>query len=245
MAASGGCGCRGLMWFGPADPATTVFVPLSVCAGEPPTQYTHGGPGKVDRGSAYWAHRYTQNLAQLRYNAMIVDIHKHSSMWEQKGKAVASNLQCGKPSEVKAALDDHADEVLASTWELTDVLMGKYADGNLAVPQVSPPPPPPWPPYRTFVYGQMYLRRGSSTAKSMPCRCSTPFLATWQPQRPLRDQCRRAPAQFTAPTALARRTWDLTTGGSLMRASTRAPNVLMATSPGRRRPAGWSGSNRR
>jgi len=156
-----GCGCRSKIWFGPADPATTVFVPLSVCAGPPPEQYTRGGPGKVDRESAYWAHRYTQNLAQVRYSAMIVDIRAHSLEWEEQGAALALQigaLQCGggAPGQGQAAspppdalqrlrgdsapslrrqIERHAAAVLASTWALTDDLVGKYADGGEAAPR--------------------------------------------------------------------------------------------------------------
>ena len=62
----------------------------------------------MDRESAYWAHRYTQNLAQVRYSAMIVDIRAHSLEWEEQGAALALQigaLQCGggAPGQGQAA----------------------------------------------------------------------------------------------------------------------------------------------
>ena len=130
----------GTIWWGPADSSKTVFVPLTVAMGEPPQAYTLGRQGKIERESAYWAHRYVQNLAQIRYKEMIVDIQAASTAWEAKGAALvgairAVNGNIRTKRQIKQALDAHAAAVLKATWQLADDLMLKYADGGRTTPQ--------------------------------------------------------------------------------------------------------------
>ena len=131
----------GTIWWGPADSSKTTFVPLMVSMGEPPDSYTSGTPAVLDRGAAYWAHRYVQNLAQIRYSSMIVDIKRASSELEEKGAAVVASLLAGQtkggttPKKIRQLLAGHASDVLAATWQLADDLMVKYADGQLTTPQ--------------------------------------------------------------------------------------------------------------
>ena len=122
---------RGTVWLGPADSSKTIFVPLIVTAGEPPRSYTVGNPAKLDRSSAYWAHRYVQNLAQLRYSEMIVDIQNASAHWERRAAHLVESIRSGIEPMPKQALDAHAARVLAAAWRLADELMVKYADGGL------------------------------------------------------------------------------------------------------------------
>eukprot|EP00966_Prymnesium_polylepis_P319523 7375970-Prymnesium_polylepis.2 len=146
----------GIAWLGPADSSKTVFTPVMVSAGAP-LPFTVGNQAKIDRRSAYWAHRYVQNLAQLKYNAMIVDIQAASHLWEARGSALVAQIraacsharalredagskdgkdQCPCEGEtgccrcaIQHVLDSHATNVLAATWDLADALMVKYADG--------------------------------------------------------------------------------------------------------------------
>ena len=55
-----------------------------------------GYPSKLDRHAAYWAHRYLQNLAQIRYSDMIGDISAHSRRWEARGAAAVAALRDAK-----------------------------------------------------------------------------------------------------------------------------------------------------
>ena len=90
---------------------------------------------EIDRGSAYWAHRYVQNLAQIRYADMIREITAASAEHEHKASAMLTGLAArGRAGTLtrgalKKALDDHAADVLGATWKLADDLMIKYADG--------------------------------------------------------------------------------------------------------------------
>jgi len=131
----------GTMWYGPADSSKTVFVPMMVAMGEPPREYVLGRQADIDRNSAYWAHRYVQNLAQIRYSAMIEDIRASSKAWEARGAALVEQIvqavtrSPSGASRIKPLLDAHSAEVLAATWKLADDLMVKYADGYLTLPQ--------------------------------------------------------------------------------------------------------------
>ena len=123
----------GTIWYGSADPSKTVFVPMMVAMGEPPAPYVVGTPGKLDRRAAYWAVRYLQNLAQLRYRDMIVDINTHAATWERRGAEAVAALRRDHSdgSTIKKRLDALAEQVLAATWQLSDELMVKFADGGL------------------------------------------------------------------------------------------------------------------
>ena len=126
----------GTFWYGVADPSKTVFVPMMVAMGEPPAPYTVGSPAQLDRRSTYWAVRYLQNLAQLRYKDMIVDINRHAAHWERLGSQAVAALRRdhANGTTIKRAIDAFAEQVLASTWQLCDELMVKYADGGLTAP---------------------------------------------------------------------------------------------------------------
>lgn len=126
-----------VVWWGPADASKTSFAPLMVSAGDPPADYTIGRQAKIDRQSGYWAVRYVQNLAQIRYSDMIQDIQAVSEQWEEKATALVSRLQANSGSSrasIKKALDAHAAGVRADYWQLADDLMVKYADGGLTKP---------------------------------------------------------------------------------------------------------------
>ena len=126
----------GTIWYGVADPSKTVFVPMMVAMGEPPASYTVGTPGKLDRRATYWAVRYLQNLAQLRYKDMIVDINHHAAHWERHGLETVAALRRDHADgpTIKRVLDALAEQLLAATWQLSDDLMVKYADGGLTAP---------------------------------------------------------------------------------------------------------------
>ena len=151
----------GTVWYGVADPSKTVFVPMMVAMGEPPAPYTVGTPGKLDRHSAYWAVRYLQNLAQLRYKDMIVDINRHAAHWERHGAEAVAALRRDHADgpTIKKVLDALAEQVLAATWQLSDELMVKYADGGLT----APPLPDSTIPSHDLGYSAAWLRTAGFT----------------------------------------------------------------------------------
>jgi len=123
----------GTVWWAPADPSKSVYAPLMVSAESAPKPYIIGNAAKLDRGSAYWAHRYVSNIAQIKYSYMIKDIEASALALEAEASKVVAKINekgC-KSNEIKKLLDAHAETILSTTWELTDALMVKYADGGL------------------------------------------------------------------------------------------------------------------
>ena len=163
----------GTIWYGVADPSKTVFVPMMVAMGEPPAPYTVGTPGKLDRRAAYWAVRYLQNLAQLRYKDMIVDINRHAVHWERHGAEAVAALRRDRADgpTIKKMLDTLAEQVLVATWQLSDELMVKYADGGLT----APPLPDSTIPSHDLGYSAAWLRTAGFTKG--PTRMGLPAVA--------------------------------------------------------------------
>lgn len=114
---------------------------MMVDAGEPPDSVKLGRPSKLERTAAWWATRYLGNMAQIRYDAMIVDIQAAAAVNEAAAFAMVKSLQTGSAhsaAALKAALDKHAAAVLASQWELMDDLMVKCAaPRNTAAPRAA------------------------------------------------------------------------------------------------------------
>ena len=119
-------GMGGVVWWAPADSSKSIFMPLMVSAGEVPAPYRVGNPAVLDRRSAYWAHKYLQNIAQLRYSRMIGHIQANSRRFEQRALALVEAARSDArqaeadgakltPSELSSRLwkllDDHASEV--------------------------------------------------------------------------------------------------------------------------------------
>eukprot|EP00936_MAST-01D_sp_MAST-1D-sp1_P001849 g1849.t1 len=150
----------GTTWFGTADADKTVFLPLYVAAGGVPQSLMVGHQTELDRSALYWAHRYVQNLVQMRYAPMMKDVRKLQSALENDGKALQYELdtQFGKATneqlrgELAAQLQTavrerefaHTSRVLRAWWQLADMLMVKHADGymttddNIGQPQGYP-----------------------------------------------------------------------------------------------------------
>ena len=192
----------GTIWLGPADSSKTVFVPLMVAMGEPPVQYTRGNQASLDRGSAFWAHRYVQNLVQIRYAEMIVDVEAHYLKWEQKGAALVAALRSdgADAAAIKSALDAHADAVLAATWQLSDDLMVKFADGGRTVAQPDGTPAAvdlgysaSWLAQAGFADGP--VRLGPPAVTENPALPTSSVSRQQQPQQPQQQLPQQQPQQ--------------------------------------------------
>ncbi|EDQ88830.1 uncharacterized protein MONBRDRAFT_25939 [Monosiga brevicollis MX1] len=146
---------RGTLFFGPHAAHGTCYLPLFSGQTEMAEAYRQARAGKLNRTSAFWAFRYVENLANLRFDAMIQDINAQQRTYEAEGVALRAQL-------VAAAQAGHVDvanlttaslaltqRVVAKWWELADDLMVKYADGwvtvNLGpVDAAAPPGYPAW-----------------------------------------------------------------------------------------------------
>ena len=151
----------GVLWFGPHAAHATVFVPFTAGMTHLATEYSLGDPSSLSRASAYWAHRYVENLANLRWREMIVDIRAARDMLTERSRGLLQELDASTdllPTQVTDKLVANARSVVLRWWRLADELMEKYADGNVrgrsegypawwlkAVGYPSGPPPVPPP----------------------------------------------------------------------------------------------------
>eukprot|EP00730_Choanoeca_flexa_P017207 TRINITY_DN8254_c0_g1_i1.p1 TRINITY_DN8254_c0_g1~~TRINITY_DN8254_c0_g1_i1.p1 ORF type:complete len:152 (+),score=33.80 TRINITY_DN8254_c0_g1_i1:50-505(+) len=93
-----------------------------------------GRSGVMDRQSAFWAFRYVENLANLRFNPMIADVHLRQAQWEARAMKLRQEILAWYPNSPNATrlteeLVRHGNDVIADWWKLADELMVKFADG--------------------------------------------------------------------------------------------------------------------
>jgi dipeptidase len=218
----------GTVWWAPADSSKSVFVPMMAVAADVPAPYTLGNPASLDRGSAFWGHKFVQNIAQLRYSAMIVDIQANARHWESRAIELVETIRSSKGvvSEVKGLLDAHAQSVLSATWQLSDNLMVKFADGALTIPT------PDGSPLSTDLgYPQGWL--DTAGFKSGPPRTGDlPGGETWgahphlEPASPVTDASVSAPLTAVSENVALAEEHE---GAVAARSSTAAPPASSAT----------------
>mmetsp|Transcript_3767 Transcript_3767/g.5048 ORF Transcript_3767/g.5048 Transcript_3767/m.5048 type:complete len:609 (-) Transcript_3767:738-2564(-) len=156
----------GTIFFGLCDASKTVFVPFMVGAMQNvPLPFRVGSPGEFvymnDRAtagrdiSAYWAFRYIQNIAQLKYAYMIKDINSVQARLETRAfelqreltnqYVTVRNMLLGQNvndktfnagllrvrKRIERELFEHAQLVVKAMRFLFDRLMLKYADGGI------------------------------------------------------------------------------------------------------------------
>jgi dipeptidase len=56
------------VWYAPHSAPGSSFVPFCAGCSGIATEYATGNPNQLDRGSAYWAHRYVFNVMHLKYS---------------------------------------------------------------------------------------------------------------------------------------------------------------------------------
>jgi dipeptidase len=92
------------LWFAPHAAHTSCYVPFPVAMLAPnahplPVGYTSNGVGRVDRGRGAWqASRFVFNIAQLRFDLMILDIRAAQELYENASLA----LQAGTDMNVSS-----------------------------------------------------------------------------------------------------------------------------------------------
>lgn len=124
-----------VLWFGPHAAHGTVFTPFLASASSVPDSYSYGHQKTFNRTTAFWAHRYVLNLAQMKFGYIIEDIKLAQTAQEhylvQKLEEATAAVKARAVSVYDAAKDlkFRATEVVAAWWKLADDLMFKYADG--------------------------------------------------------------------------------------------------------------------
>jgi dipeptidase len=126
---------KAVVWFAPHAATGSVYMPLYCGMDKLPTEYSNGNPSKLDRGSAWWAHRYVANIAYGRWNHMRKDLAAAQSVWESRGlelqKQLDSQFQAKKitKQELYQKLRAFVARMVSDWWKMPDELIFKYADG--------------------------------------------------------------------------------------------------------------------
>ena len=125
----------GTIWFGPGAAHTTEYVPFFGGQNFIPEAYGRGHKGDLpDRSSAIWAFRYVQQIVNIQFNGMMTDVKALQGKMHAKA---LQNMQYAisqyktNTSLLAVIMNNHASKVLENWWKLSDLLVYKYADGNV------------------------------------------------------------------------------------------------------------------
>ena len=135
-----GANAGGIFWFGVDDAATSLYVPMysSITAVPECFQEGNGDLYTYSPTSAWWTYNIVANWAYSKYSAMLPDIKKVQSAWEDKFNAQveAIDAQVADMDATQAAefLTKYscaqAQESTAAWKELGIYLFVKYLDGQ-------------------------------------------------------------------------------------------------------------------
>jgi dipeptidase len=113
-----------MIWWGPHASVTTVYRPVLVTSSSVPASLCTGWYKSLDRGAAYWAHRYVKQTALMRWDTCMNVIRERQAEWEAKGATlVAQGLVMDKQA-LSDAIGEHAAALLDDWWSLCDELVG-------------------------------------------------------------------------------------------------------------------------
>ena len=135
-----GANAGGIFWFGVDDAASTVYVPMysTITAVPECFQEGNGDLYTYSPTSAWWTYNIVANWAYSKYSAMLPDIQKVQSAWEDKfnSQVAAIDAQVAVMDKEKATefLTKYscaqAQESTAAWKELGIYLFVKYLDGQ-------------------------------------------------------------------------------------------------------------------
>ena len=130
----------GIFWFGVDDAASTVYVPMYSTITEVPECFKEGNGDMYNYSptSAWWTYNIVANWAYTKYSAMMPDIKKVQSAWEDKFNAQVEviDAQVAEMDQEKAIefLTKYscaqAQESTAAWKDLGIYLFVKYLDGQ-------------------------------------------------------------------------------------------------------------------
>jgi len=135
----------GLLWFGPDEPMSTVYVPFYVGVTNIAKPYYTVDTTKFSQNSAWWAFNFVANWAGLKYSYMIKDIQQKQDEIElaeleaiKQMDARALAMYKKDPAKVPPMLTEfcetQANQVVAEWWKLAWNLVARYDDGYVNEP---------------------------------------------------------------------------------------------------------------
>ena len=135
-----GANAGGIFWFGVDDAATSLYVPFYSTITTIPTCYAEGNGDLYNYSStaAWWTYNIVANWAYTKYSAMVPDIQRVQSTWEDKFNAqvavvdemVATMSANEKADWLTKYSNLQANESHQAWKELCIYLFTKYLDGQ-------------------------------------------------------------------------------------------------------------------
>ena len=130
----------GILWFGVDDAASTIYVPMYSTIKEVPECFKEGNGDMYNYSptSAWWTYNIVANWAYTKYSAMMPDIKKVQSAWEDKfnSQVEAIDAQVANMDAAQAAAFltkysvSQAQESTAAWKDLGIYLFVKFLDGQ-------------------------------------------------------------------------------------------------------------------
>jgi len=130
----------GILWFGVDDAASTIYVPMYSTITEVPECFKEGNGDMYNYSptSAWWTYNIVANWAYTKYSAMMPDIKKVQSAWEDKfnSQVEAIDAQVANMDAAQAAAFltkysvSQAQESTAAWKDLGIYLFVKFLDGQ-------------------------------------------------------------------------------------------------------------------
>ena len=135
-----GANAGGIFWFGVDDAATSLYVPFYSTITTIPTCYAEGNGDLYNYSStaAWWTYNIVANWAYTKYSAMVPDIQRVQSTWEDKFNAqvavvdeMVATMSASEKAEWLTKYSNLQAEESHQAWkELCIYLFTKYLDGQ-------------------------------------------------------------------------------------------------------------------
>ena len=135
-----GANAGGIFWFGVDDAATSLYVPFYSTITTIPTCYAEGNGDLYNYSptAVWWTYNIVANWAYTKYSAMVPDIQRVQSTWEDKFNAqvavvdemVAAMSASEKADWLTKYSNLQANESHQAWKELCIYLFTKYLDGQ-------------------------------------------------------------------------------------------------------------------
>ncbi|MDO9510579.1 MAG: C69 family dipeptidase [Bacteroidales bacterium] len=134
---------QGLVWFGPDVSSTTCFVPFFSKCTELNPSFQSGNPQQFDRTSAWWVFNFVNNWSRLNFQQITKsDIKPLQSKMEQgltNGvKELDEKLNTLAKEDALNQINrwcfENSSLIFKSWWVLADVIIAKYSDGYINLP---------------------------------------------------------------------------------------------------------------
>lgn len=125
----------GVIWFAPYAAPYSIFVPFAAGMKSLP-HATIGNHMRLDKKTLFWAFRYLGNYVQIKFEAMIREViaFQHQIMQDNLELQfyIDGLIDEGESADkVLELYSTNANKILLDTWDLTDHLMFKFADGQI------------------------------------------------------------------------------------------------------------------